>query len=215
MTISKKVADRITQNLKKFQTIAASHKAKDVSEADTVTLVKDMLAKIFGYDKYEELTSEQQIRGTYCDLAVKIDGKIKFLIEVKAAGITSHSQWPPPLGRESGKSHHHIFSSRLSGSGAGSSIQRLFFSGSCFSGDFGAGFLILPGVPGAFISSVMVSRSLGLAKARGADRDSKIVPISANEATLLKARIFFPFSFFLPLFVIAPNPSLYLVLLLF
>jgi hypothetical protein len=57
-----------------------------VSEADTVTLIKDILSDIFGYDKYNELTSEQQIRGTFCDLAVKIDGKIHLLIEVKSAG---------------------------------------------------------------------------------------------------------------------------------
>ncbi len=59
---------------------------RDVSEADTVTVVKDMLEDVFGYDKYLELTGEYQIRGTYCDLAVKIDNKIKYLIEVKPAG---------------------------------------------------------------------------------------------------------------------------------
>ena len=85
--LPKKVHDRIISNLKTYQQVAASHKSRDVSEADTVTLVKDMLAYVFGYDKYEELTSEQQIRCTYCDLAVKIEGKIKYLIEVKAAGI--------------------------------------------------------------------------------------------------------------------------------
>lgn len=85
--IPKKVLDRFGSNLKTYQGIAASHKSRDVSEADTVTLVKDVLAYVFGYDKYEELTSEQQIRGTYCDLAVKIEGKIRYLIEVKAAGI--------------------------------------------------------------------------------------------------------------------------------
>ena len=88
LKIPKKVVDRIAGNLKPYQAIAASHKAKDVSEADTVTLIKDILAYCFGYDKYTELTSEQQIRGTYCDLAVKIDGKIKYLIEVKAAGVS-------------------------------------------------------------------------------------------------------------------------------
>ena len=88
LKISKKVVDRITGNLKTYQIVAASHKSKDVSEADTVTLIKDILAYCFGYDKYQELTSEQQIRGTYCDLAVKIDGKIKYLIEVKAAGVS-------------------------------------------------------------------------------------------------------------------------------
>jgi len=85
--ISKKVLNRLSATLKGFQPIAVSHKSRDVSEADTVTLVKDILSDTFGYDKYQELTSEQQIRGTYCDLAVKIGGKIKYLVEVKAAGI--------------------------------------------------------------------------------------------------------------------------------
>ncbi|MFQ5601609.1 MAG: type I restriction enzyme HsdR N-terminal domain-containing protein, partial [Candidatus Krumholzibacteriia bacterium] len=38
--------------------------------------------------KYSDVTSEQAIRGTYCDLAVKHKGAIKFLIEVKAIGLT-------------------------------------------------------------------------------------------------------------------------------
>jgi hypothetical protein len=86
--IPKKVIDRFSDNLKKFQAIALSHKSRDVSEADTVTLVKDMLSDMLGYDKYSELTSEQQIKGTFCDLAVKISERIKYLIEVKAAGVT-------------------------------------------------------------------------------------------------------------------------------
>jgi Uncharacterized conserved protein len=87
LKIPKKVSDRWAISLKPLVNVAISHKTKDVSEADTVTLVKDMLASIFGFDKYNELTSEQQIRGTYCDLAVKIDGKIRVLIEVKAAAL--------------------------------------------------------------------------------------------------------------------------------
>ncbi|MBI5014412.1 MAG: type I restriction enzyme HsdR N-terminal domain-containing protein [Deltaproteobacteria bacterium] len=86
--LPKKVLDRFAAKLKTYQAVASAHKDRDVSEADTVTLVKDILAYLFGYDKYVELTSEQQVRGTFCDLAVKIDGKIKYLIEVKAAGIT-------------------------------------------------------------------------------------------------------------------------------
>lgn len=85
--IPKKFSDRLKLRIKHFQTITASHRSRDVSEADTVTVVKDILADIFGYDKYHELTSEQQIRGTFCDLAIKIEGKIRFLIEVKSAGI--------------------------------------------------------------------------------------------------------------------------------
>ena len=86
--IPKKVADRWPNAVRALTTVALSHKTRDVSEADTVTLVKDMLADIFGYEKYNELTSEQQIRGTFCDLAVRIDGKIRVLIEVKAAALS-------------------------------------------------------------------------------------------------------------------------------
>ena len=88
LKIPKKVSDRWPASVKGLVNVAVSHKTKDVSEADTVTLVKDMLSDIFGLDKYNELTSEQQIRGTFCDLAVKIDGKIRVLIEVKAAALT-------------------------------------------------------------------------------------------------------------------------------
>jgi len=82
-----KVADRITAGIKRFQPILASAKSRDVGESDTVTIIVDMLAEIFGYDKYSEITSEHAIRGTYCDLATKIDGVLQMLIEVKAIGI--------------------------------------------------------------------------------------------------------------------------------
>jgi hypothetical protein len=89
--ISKKVQDRVLEQTKTFQKIAEQQKVRDVSEADTVTLVKDILASVFGYDKYQELTSEQQIKGTFCDLAVRVDGKIRYLIECKSAGVTLNS----------------------------------------------------------------------------------------------------------------------------
>jgi hypothetical protein len=81
------VSDRIHSGLKRFQSILTAAKSRDVGESDTVTIVVDMLADIFGYDKYSEITSEHAIRGTFCDLATKIDGKLQMLIEVKAIGI--------------------------------------------------------------------------------------------------------------------------------
>lgn len=74
--------------MKQMRPIIEQQRARDVSEADTVTLVKDLLAEVFGYDKYGELTSEHAIRGTYCDLAIRIDEKLAELIEVKAVGIS-------------------------------------------------------------------------------------------------------------------------------
>lgn len=86
-TAPKKVADRLVAGIKRFQPVLAAAKARDIGEADTVTIVTDMLAEVFGYDKYSELTSEYAIRGTYCDLAIKLDGTLRTLIEVKAIGM--------------------------------------------------------------------------------------------------------------------------------
>lgn len=86
-SIPKKVAERLVAGIKKYQPILASAKARDVGEADTVTVIKDMLADVFGYDKYSEVTSEFSIRGTFCDLAIKTDGTLQTLIEVKAIGL--------------------------------------------------------------------------------------------------------------------------------
>jgi hypothetical protein len=84
--ISKKAHDRLVAGLKKYQPIVRKLAERDISEADTVTVIKDMLTDIFGYEKYAELTSEQQIRGTFCDLAIKVEGKVHYLAEVKSAG---------------------------------------------------------------------------------------------------------------------------------
>ncbi len=84
--VPKRVAERIVLGMKRYQVILTAAKARDVNEADTVTIVKDMLADVFGYDKYAEVTSEFAIRGNYCDLATKLDGRIATLIEVKAIG---------------------------------------------------------------------------------------------------------------------------------
>lgn len=86
-SIPSKVVDRYKATVPKFQKVLLDAKNRDLNEADTVTIVKDILADVFGYDKYAEITGEYAIRGTYCDLAIKIDGKVQFLIEVKAVGL--------------------------------------------------------------------------------------------------------------------------------
>lgn len=88
MAVPKRVADRLRTALKTYQPIIAAQRDRDVSEADTVTLVKDLFSDLLGYDKYAELTSEHAIRGTYCDLAVKVGDKLRLLVEVKAIGTT-------------------------------------------------------------------------------------------------------------------------------
>lgn len=86
-TIPKKVADRFNKTIPKYQKVLKIAKDRDINESDTVSIIKDILSEVFGYDKYLEVTGEFAIRGTYCDLAIKIDDKVQFLVEVKAVGI--------------------------------------------------------------------------------------------------------------------------------
>ena len=87
ITVPAKVKDRIAAGLKRYQPILIKARDKDINESDTVTILMDVLADILGYDKYTEITSEYAIKHTYCDLAIKLDGSPRILIEVKAAGL--------------------------------------------------------------------------------------------------------------------------------
>jgi len=85
--IPNKVRTRLVAGIKKFQPIVNAAKTKDINESDTVVIITDMLSEIFGFDKYSEITSEYAIKKTYCDLAVKVDGKLRFILEAKAIGL--------------------------------------------------------------------------------------------------------------------------------
>ena len=86
MPVSAKVSARIATQMKRYQGVLSAIQKKDISEADTVTVINDILADVCGYDKYHEVTSQYAIRGTFVDLAVKVDDDIRFLVEVKAIG---------------------------------------------------------------------------------------------------------------------------------
>lgn len=105
ITIPVKVKDRLISGIKKFQPIITKARDKDINESDTVTIVTDIFESVFGYEKISEITSELAIKKTFCDLAIKLDGIIRLLIEVKAAGIElkeQHMQQAVNYGSNSG-----------------------------------------------------------------------------------------------------------------
>ena len=63
--ISKKVRERLVRTVGTFQRVLDNAKKRDVNESDTVTIVTDLLANVFGFDKYSEVTSEQAIPGDF------------------------------------------------------------------------------------------------------------------------------------------------------
>ncbi len=81
------VLKRLSTSVPKFKKILVKAKERDVNESDTVTIITDMLEEVFGFDKYSEITREYGIQGTFCDLAIKTNKKIEYLIEVKAIGL--------------------------------------------------------------------------------------------------------------------------------
>jgi len=86
--VPKRVADRISAGVRKYKAIFQAARDRDINESDTVVIVADFLSDVLGFDKYNEITTEFAIRGTYCDLAVRVDGHVAYLIEVKAIGVT-------------------------------------------------------------------------------------------------------------------------------
>ena len=68
MAIPARVAERLAAGGKRFQPILSAAKSRDVNESDTSMIVTDVLADVFGYDKYSEVTRELCIRGTFCDM---------------------------------------------------------------------------------------------------------------------------------------------------
>jgi predicted type IV restriction endonuclease len=86
ISIPKKVQDRITAASKKYLKIISDAVKADINESDTVLIIHGMLTDIFGYERFTEITTEYAIKNIFCDIAVKIDGKPKYIIEVKAVG---------------------------------------------------------------------------------------------------------------------------------
>jgi len=85
--IPNKVKERLLIGIKKFQPILLKAFDKDINESDTVTIISDMFSEVFGYDKYTEITTEYAVKKTFCDLALRVDGNPRILIEAKAIGL--------------------------------------------------------------------------------------------------------------------------------
>lgn len=92
INIPAKVKERIVAGIKRYQPIIKAARDKDINESDTVAIITDMLADIYGYEKYTEITSEYAIKKTYCDLAIKLNDQPRILVEVKAAGLDLKEQ---------------------------------------------------------------------------------------------------------------------------
>src|SRR5215470_9782843 len=75
--------DRLRAAVRRFARPLADLIARDANEGDTRLLVTDFLCDGLGYDKYEDLTTEYQVKGEFADYGVRIDKQLIAFIEVK------------------------------------------------------------------------------------------------------------------------------------
>lgn len=82
--ISPQAEARLSSGVQKFQPILRRAQLAGRNESDTVMIITDILCEVFGYDKYENITSELCIKQQFCDLAVQLKGKARLLLECQA-----------------------------------------------------------------------------------------------------------------------------------
>jgi len=76
----------VRKPLKKFIPHLVAARDQNLNEADIVVRLIKVLEDVLGYDGLSEITREMNLKDKYVDLAVKVDGTVKFLIEAKSAG---------------------------------------------------------------------------------------------------------------------------------
>lgn len=77
--------ERVRSALRRYSKPLADLVQRDANEGDTRLLVTDFLCDGLGYDKYEDLTTEYQVKGEFADYGVRIDKQLVAFIEVKRA----------------------------------------------------------------------------------------------------------------------------------
>jgi len=87
-----KAKEKLKAFIKKNQKTLATLEERDAVEEDTRTFVTDMLVDGFGFDKYEDLTSEKRIQHEFADIAIRLERDIRAIIEVKRIKLNLKEQ---------------------------------------------------------------------------------------------------------------------------
>ena len=77
----------ITKAFRKFIPIFRKTFEQNINEAETSLRISKFFEDVLGYDIFEEISKEHMIKDRYVDYAIKLDGRIEYLVEVKQGGI--------------------------------------------------------------------------------------------------------------------------------
>jgi hypothetical protein len=74
--------------LSRFATAFREARDRGANESDTVMYLVKFFEDVLGYDSLKgEISKELAIKDRYCDIALKVDGVVRLLVEAKAAGL--------------------------------------------------------------------------------------------------------------------------------
>lgn len=77
----------LKHKLKEYSDIFKDAQEKGKKEADVIMYIVQFFKDALGYDVFKEISKEYQIKGGYCDIGIKIKGKLELLIEAKQPGL--------------------------------------------------------------------------------------------------------------------------------
>jgi len=75
--------EHVRTGLRRYSKPLQDLKARDANEGDTRLIVTDILCDLLGYDKFSEVSTEYMVRGEFADYALRLDGQVIAMIEVK------------------------------------------------------------------------------------------------------------------------------------
>ncbi len=76
----------IRKPLKKYRTLFLEARDAGLNEADTVLRLCRFFEEVLGYDGIQDISREAEMKHKYVDICLKIDGRVRLLVEAKAAG---------------------------------------------------------------------------------------------------------------------------------
>ena len=77
----------IRKPLKKFTHVLIEAREEGLNEADTILRLCRFFEDVLGYDGLRDISREAEMKGKYVDVCLKIDGRIRLLVEAKAANV--------------------------------------------------------------------------------------------------------------------------------
>jgi predicted type IV restriction endonuclease len=77
----------ITKSLKRYVPHLLQARNDNLNEADTVQRLIKVFEEVLGYSSLTDISREAQMKNKFVDIALKVDGVVRLLVEAKAAGV--------------------------------------------------------------------------------------------------------------------------------